>query len=112
MECDLTKKNCKPCEGGVEAMSIDDANAMLENVDSWSLVKDNTAIQRKFSFKGFKKTMAFVNAIADMANVEQHHPDMEVGYNYCNVTYTTHAISGLSENDFICASKVDLLASS
>ena len=69
------------------------------------------ASQREFRFKDFYRTMSFVNALAHIANIEDHHPDLEVGYNYCRVRYTTHAIGGLSENDFICAAKIDQLPS-
>ena len=66
---------------------------------------DGTAILREFRFHDFYRTMSFVNALAHIANIEDHHPDLEVGYNYCRVRYTTHAIGGLSENDFICAAR-------
>jgi len=83
---------------------------MLKQLSSdWSLTQDATAIRRAFAFKDFYRTMSFVNALAHIANIEDHHPDLEVGYNYCRVTYTTHAIGGLSENDFVCAAKVDLI---
>ncbi|HAT8983211.1 TPA: 4a-hydroxytetrahydrobiopterin dehydratase, partial [Legionella pneumophila subsp. pneumophila] len=66
-------------------------------------------IKRAFSFKNFYETMAFVNAIAWIANIENHHPDLEVGYNYCRVHFMTHALNGLTHNDFICAAKIDKL---
>jgi 4a-hydroxytetrahydrobiopterin dehydratase len=66
-------------------------------------------LRLELRFKDFYHTMSFVNALAHIANVEDHHPDLELGYDYCNVTYSTHAISGLSENDFICAAKTDVL---
>jgi 4a-hydroxytetrahydrobiopterin dehydratase len=109
MQCDLTNKHCKPCEGGVAPLTEDEANALLKNLDEWQLTEDNKSITRKLSFKGFNKVMGFINAIAWIANAEQHHPDVAYGYNYCSVTFTTHAINGLSENDFICAAKVDQL---
>ena len=65
----------------------------------WRLVEDGKAIRREFAFRDFYRTMSFVNALAHIANIEDHHPDLEVGYNYCRVRYTTHAIGGLSEND-------------
>ena len=77
---------------------------------SWLL--DATSIQREFRFKDFFRTMSFVNAVAHVANIEDHHPDLEVGYDYCRVRYTTHAIGGLSENDLICAAKIDQLPAS
>ena len=66
-------------------------------------------LTREFRFRDFYRTMSFVNALAHVANIEDHHPDLEVGYNYCRVRYSTHAIGGLSENDFICAAKIDQL---
>jgi 4a-hydroxytetrahydrobiopterin dehydratase len=105
--CDLTNKNCKPCEGGVPALTQDEAKDMLKQLDGWEL-KDNT-ISKTFAFKNYYQVIAFVNAVAWMTHREDHHPDMSVGYNQCRVEYSTHAIGGLSENDFICAAKVDAL---
>lgn len=107
--CDLQSKRCVPCEGGVPPLNKDQIALFLSQIKDWELNADNTMISRRFTFKGFYKTMAFVNAIAWIANQENHHPDMEVGYNYCVVKFTTHAVNGLSENDFICAAKVDQL---
>ena len=107
----LQDQHCKPCEGGVEPLNKKDAQALLGKIDpSWSLTADGTAIMREFSFNNFYKTMAFVNAIAFIANGQGHHPDLEVGYGRCHVTYTTHAIDGLSDNDFICAARIDGLS--
>jgi len=105
--CDLTNKNCKPCEGGVPALTQDEAKNLLKQLDNWEL-QDNV-IGKTFEFKNYYQVMAFVNAVAWMTHREDHHPDMTVGYNKCRVEYSTHAIGGLSENDFICASKVDAL---
>lgn len=107
--CDLQNKHCVPCEGGVPALSKEKVNELLKDLKNWEVNSSYTEISRRFSFKGFYKTMSFVNAIAWIANQENHHPDMEVGFNYCVVKYTTHAINGLSENDFICAAKVNAL---
>jgi 4a-hydroxytetrahydrobiopterin dehydratase len=106
---DLSKERCLPCEGGVEALSKDQAQTLLQQTPDWQLNSQGTEIKRDFKFKNFYETMAFVNGIAWIANQENHHPDMEVGYNYCNVRYNTHAIKGLSHNDFICAAKIDQL---
>ncbi len=106
---ELQHKRCLACEAGVRPFNDDDVKKFLPKLNNWSVNSDNTMISRRFTFKGFYKTMAFVNAIAWIANQENHHPDLEVGYNYCLVKYTTHAIEGLSENDFICAAKVDAL---
>ena len=75
----------------------------------WAMSDDGKWISRRFDFTGFNRTMGFVNAVAWIANSEGHHPDMEVSYHYSVVKWTTHAIEGLSENDFICAAKVDRL---
>ena len=107
---DLTRKHCKVCEGGVSPLSADESKNMLTELnEGWTPSKDGQSISRSFKFKNYYETMAFVNAVAWMAHREDHHPDMEVGYNRCHVVYSTHAIGGLSENDFICAAKVDAL---
>jgi 4a-hydroxytetrahydrobiopterin dehydratase len=108
---DLTSKRCVPCEGGIAALSVDEARAQLRALSTeWRLASDARSIAREFKFVDFYRTMSFVNAIAHVANIEDHHPDLEVGYNYCRVRYSTHAVGGLSENDFICAAKIDQLA--
>jgi 4a-hydroxytetrahydrobiopterin dehydratase len=107
---DLTAQHCEPCEGGVKPLGRADAEALLAEIDDgWALSDDATEIRREFTFKGFYKTMAFVNAVAWIANAEGHHPDMEVGWGRCLIRYTTHAIDGLSRNDFICAARIDAL---
>jgi 4a-hydroxytetrahydrobiopterin dehydratase len=105
---DLAQKKCKPCEGGTAPMPRAAAVEMLGNLNGeWQLTADNRSLRREFAFKDFYRTMSFVNAVAHVANIEDHHPDLEVGYNYCRLAFTTHSIKGLSENDFICAAKVD-----
>lgn len=107
---ELTAERCEPCEGGVKPMSREEAGGLLSDLHAdWSLNADATEIRRDFIFKGFYRTMAFVNAVAWVANAEGHHPDLEVGWGHCLVRFTTHAIDGLSRNDFICAAKVDAL---
>lgn len=108
---ELSQRKCKPCEGGVAPLSREAAEALIRQLaPGWQLIEDGRAIKRAFAFKDFYRTMSFVNAIAHVANIEDHHPDLEVGYGYCRVRYSTHAIGGLSENDFICAAKVDALS--
>jgi 4a-hydroxytetrahydrobiopterin dehydratase len=108
---DLSQKRCVPCEGGVSAYSAEQASAQMHALArDWALVEDAHALRREFKFRDFFRTMSFVNALAHIANLEDHHPDLEVGYNYCRVRYSTHAVGGLSENDFICAAKIDRLA--
>ena len=107
----LAQKKCAPCEGGTAPLTREAARALLGELDSrWQLSADDRSIRREFSFKDFYRTMSFVNALAHVANIEDHHPDLEVGYNYCRIVFTTHAIHGLSENDFICAAKCDQVA--
>lgn len=107
---ELAAKRCKPCEGGTPPLDAAAAKTLLAQVSSaWALTDNARAIRREFAFRDFYRTMSFVNALAHLANIEDHHPDLEVGYNYCRVTFTTHAVRGLSENDFVCAAKVDLI---
>jgi 4a-hydroxytetrahydrobiopterin dehydratase len=107
MICDLAKGKCKPCEGGVPPLTDDEAAQLLATLEGWER-KDNL-ISKTYKFKNYYETMAFVNATAWISHREDHHPDLAVGYNQCRVRYTTHAIGGLSENDFICAAKIDAL---
>ena len=106
----LKERKCAPCEGGVRPLDAKQAGGMMKLLHAdWKLVEDGKAIRRELKFPDFWRTMSFVNAVAHVANVEDHHPDLEVGYNYCRVRYSTHAIGGLSDNDFICAAKADAL---
>ena len=107
-ECNLRNKKCKPCEGGVPPMTPEAADILLEQLDGWNRVGNE--ISKTYSFGNYYETMAFVNAAAYVSHREDHHPDLLVSYKTCAVTYTTHAIGGLSENDFICAAKLDALA--
>jgi len=108
--CNLSDKKCVPCEGGVPALTIEQVKGYLKQLRDWQVNEAHTAIVKKFNFKNYYQVMAFVNAVAYIAHQEKHHPDLEVSYNTVNIRYTTHAISGLSENDFICAAKVDKLS--
>lgn len=108
--CSLEAGHCKPCEGGIPKLTAEECTPLLAQIhDDWAVDESTRFIRREFSFKGFNKTMGFMNAVAWIANQEMHHPDFEVGYNYCHITLTTHAIDGLSENDFILAAKIDAL---
>ena len=104
---DLSAKSCKPCEGGAPSLAQADAQRLLAQVPGWALNETATEIRRTFKFKNYYETMAFVNAVAYIANREDHHPDMEVGYNKCAIRFSTHSVGGLSENDFILAAKID-----
>lgn len=104
---DLSTKKCKPCEGGVKPLDAAAAQALLQQLDGWKL--ENGLLLKQFKFRNYHETMAFVNATAWISHREDHHPDLAVGYNACTVSYVTHAIGGLSDNDFICAAKIDAL---
>ena len=107
---ELSERKCVPCEGGLPALSRPDAEKLLRKLAlNWKLDEAAKQLRREFRFENFYRTMSFVNAVAHVANTEDHHPDLEVGYDYCRVRYSTHAIDGLSENDFICAAKIDRL---
>ncbi len=107
---ELSSKKCIPCEGGVPTLDKASAEKLLTSLHAdWQLDDNNKQITRTVKFRGFLQTMAFVNALAWIANQEMHHPDFNVTFNSCTIHFTTHAIDGLSENDFICASKVDKL---
>ena len=113
MSKDFAERHCKPCEGGVEPLSAEQAGQLLEALhDDWSLSEDGLEISRQFEFPEYGQTLGFANAVAWVAISEDHHPVLTVSYGSCNVSYTTHAINGLSDNDFICAAKIDRLVGS
>jgi len=102
----LSKKTCTP---GTPALSKPQIANLLPDIPGWKI--HQAALCRAFDFKDYHHTMAFVNAVAWIANRQDHHPDLTVGYNRCEVHFSSHSVKGLSENDFICAAKVnDLLA--
>jgi 4a-hydroxytetrahydrobiopterin dehydratase len=103
----LVKKKCKACNAETPPMKPVQIEHMLKGLTGWKF-KDGT-VQKTFKFKNYHETIAFVNATAWISNREDHHPDITVGYNQANVAYMTHAIKGISENDFICAAKIDRL---
>ena len=105
--CDLSARHCKPCEGGTSPLSPAESERYLTGLTGWEHAEG--MIAKRFEFKNYCQTMAFVNAVAWIAQSQGHHPDLEVSYRSCRVSYTTHAIGGLSENDFICAARVDAL---
>jgi 4a-hydroxytetrahydrobiopterin dehydratase len=106
----LAERRCQPCDGKTAALTLAQAQGMQQQLaPEWQMIEDGKAIKRDFSFRDFYRTMSFVNALAHIANIEDHHPDLEIGYNYCRVRYSTHAVHGLSDNDFICAAKIDQL---
>lgn len=104
---DLAYRKCKPCEGGVSPLTPEEIGRLLKELKGWEFA--NGVISKTYAFKNYYQTMAFVNASAWISHREDHHPDLTVGYSSCRVEYSTHAIGGLSENDFICAAKLDTL---
>ena len=104
---DLSAKACKPCEGGMPPLAQIEIDSLLPELAGWE--QAGTVIAKVYRFQNYYETMAFVNAIAWISHRENHHPDLEVGYRQCRVRYSTHAIGGLSENDFICAAKIERL---
>jgi len=107
VETDLVQKHCQACEGGTAKLSVDRVAALLKQVSGWEVA--NGELRKTFKFKNYYETMAFVNATAWVSHREDHHPDMEVGYNKVTMHYSTHSAGGLTENDFICAAKIDSL---
>jgi 4a-hydroxytetrahydrobiopterin dehydratase len=105
----LLEQSCAPREGGA-AMTPAEATVLLAETPGWELNDAASEISRVFRFKNYHETIAFVNALAWIAHREDHHPDLEVGYNRCRVRFSTHSVKGLSENDFICAAKINALS--
>ena len=106
---ELAEKKCVPCEGGVEPFSKSQAEAYLAQVAGWILSPDARSISHQFKFKDFADCLVFVNRVGQIAEAEGHHPDTLFGWGYAAITLTTHAIHGLSENDFILAAKINRL---
>jgi len=108
MASKFAEKHCIACEGGLPPFSKEDAQELLnEEFRGWCLNEDGSEIQRTYHFKNYYETIAFVNMVAWLSHQENHHPDLEVSYSRCVIHYSTHAIGGLSENDFICAAKLE-----
>jgi 4a-hydroxytetrahydrobiopterin dehydratase len=103
----LSKKKCVPCEGDVPPLTEAEAEELNKQLNDWTLVDGGALLAKSFRFKDFKQTMEFVNKVAAIAEEEGHHPDMNVSYGGVTIELMTHAIGGLSENDFIVAAKVD-----
>lgn len=107
---DLSQKKCVPCEAGTPPMAKSEAEQLHAQVSDWQLLDENILkLQKKFKFKNFKESMQFVNNVADLAESEGHHPDIAINWNRVTLTIFTHAIKGLSGNDFILAAKINKL---
>ncbi len=107
---DLLNKKCAPCEGGVARFDISEIHKYQKKVDGWEIIKNEKNIyllEKKFNFKNFKDSQRFVNEVGKISEEEGHHPDIIFGWGYAKINITTHAIEGLSENDFILAAKID-----
>ncbi len=107
---DLIKKKCVPCEGGVIPFDISEIHKYQKKVDGWDIIKNNENIfflEKKFTFKNFLESQKFVNKVGQISEEEGHHPEISFGWGYAKINITTHAIKGLSENDFILAAKID-----
>jgi len=105
----LIEKKCKHYLSDEKPLLIDEVNSLLTQLNQWESNSQGTTLYKTFRFKNYHETIAFVNALAWIAHQEDHHPDLEVSYNRCLVKFSTHSIGGLSENDFICAAKIDHL---
>lgn len=107
----LAHARCAPRRGIEHRLTDASIRELLPQLPNWELVENGHALTRTFSFKDYYRTLSFVNALAHVANAEDHHPDLSVHYGRCVVRFSTHDVGGLSENDFICAAKADQLAS-
>ena len=106
----LVTKKCKPCEGGVDPVPPDEAKAQVEKLAGWKLNSDGKSIRKQWKVKDFDTALSFFQQVAKIANAEDHHPDLHLtGYRNVAIELSTHAIGGLSENDFILAAKIDQL---
>ncbi|MCX7171412.1 MAG: 4a-hydroxytetrahydrobiopterin dehydratase [Proteobacteria bacterium] len=105
--CALAQGKCQPCEGGMPPLAENEIAQLMPSLSGWQ--RAGNTLVKTCRFGNYYETMAFVNATAWISHREDHHPDLAVGYNQCTVSYTTHAIGGLSRNDFICAAKIDAL---
>tara|TARA_B100001173_G_scaffold255074_1_gene226768 strand:- start:4092 stop:4436 length:345 start_codon:yes stop_codon:yes gene_type:complete len=107
---DLINKKCVPCEGGIAAFDISEIHKYQKKVDGWDVVKGEKGsyfLEKKFIFKNFLESQNFINKVGKISEDEGHHPEISFGWGYAKISITTHAIEGLSENDFILAAKID-----
>ena len=107
---DLSKKRCVPCEGGIPPFDTKEIHKYLKKVDGWDVKSNNDSnfyLIKDFKFKNFRESQNFINRVGDLAEKENHHPDISFGWGYCTIKIFTHAIKGLAESDFILAAKID-----
>ena len=108
----MTQERCESCYAGAPVMPVEEVQQQLSSLNNWVYDESECRLRKVFQFKGYYKTIAFVNAIAWIAQQQQHHPDLEVTYNTVTVCFQTHAANGVTTNDFICARHVDALGGS
>ena len=111
---DLLDKNCMPCEGGILPFDLSEIHKYQKKVDGWNVKKNESKIyflEKKYKFKNFVTSQNFINKVGEISEKENHHPDISFGWGYAKIIITTHAIEGLSENDFILAAKIDQISS-
>ena len=107
---DLSKKKCASCDGNIPPFDISEIHKYLKKVDGWDVKSDNDKsfyLSKNFKFKNFQESQIFVNKVGNIAEEENHHPDISFGWGYCKVKIFTHSIKGLAESDFILAAKLD-----
>ena len=107
IKADLSEKKCAPCEGGTKPLEESQILEYLKGLSGWTY--ENGVITKTFQCKNYYETVSFINAVAWIAHTEDHHPEITFGYKKCRIDYATHSIKGISENDFICAAKVEKL---
>jgi len=111
---DLLDKKCVPCEGGILPFDVSEIHKYQKKVDGWNVKtseKKKYFLEKNFEFKNFKNSQNFINKVGEISEKENHHPDISFGWGYAKIVITTHAIDGLSENDFILAAKIDQIFS-
>ena len=109
MENKLSQKKCEPCSGKTPKLNFEETSKYLSELNSWSINDKQEMIFKKFKFNTFNKALDFANKVGEIAEKESHHPDLSLGFGYCLVMIHTHAIKGLSVNDFVLAAKIDEL---
>ena len=106
---DLNNKSCVSCQGGIIPLPLDEANEYKKQIPKWDLMEQSSKLKREFKFEDFKHSLKFIDRVAAIAEEEGHHPDIEFGWGYARIYIYTHDIDGLHKNDFILASKIDLI---
>ena len=109
MNKNLTKQQCQACSGNTPKFTENEIKEYLKDLNNWTVNNEHKMIYKKFNFKTFKKALDFTNKVGDLAEMEGHHPDISLGWGYSLIMLHTHAINGLSINDFILAAKIDLI---